>query len=304
MNSERIYRLSMKALGVLLFPSFLLLVTWVFYSYLYVTCKIYYLATQSTLLAAALILLGIYVAFSVCFNYVMAVFSRPGGTEHLKSQMPISSQPTEIPLRKVMYGPEEEDLEHNPFHCQGKKCLTCHNFKPLRAHHCSICDICVLRMDHHCPWINNCVGHYNQRYFLLMIFYVLFGTVFFVLSGLPFFFASSYQEYKREMGPSFLLVYLVAAILSLVMVPFNGWNWFLAITGQSTIEFWVKRPSEALLKRGYQDTSISDFRQASKVKNLEYVFGTRNIFKMMLPSIRKIQHEGINWENYINHRKI
>ena len=45
---------------------------------------------------------------------------------------------------------DEEDLESNPFPFQGRKCLKCTNFKPLRAHHCSICDKCVLRMDHHC----------------------------------------------------------------------------------------------------------------------------------------------------------
>lgn len=24
---------------------------------------------------------------------------------------------------------------------------------------------CVLKMDHHCPWINTCVGHYNHGHF-------------------------------------------------------------------------------------------------------------------------------------------
>lgn len=29
-------------------------------------------------------------------------------------------------------------------------CLLCHVFKPDRCHHCSICNRCVLNMDHHC----------------------------------------------------------------------------------------------------------------------------------------------------------
>ena len=31
-----------------------------------------------------------------------------------------------------------------------KQCYRCNNFKPPRAHHCSICDRCVIKMDHHC----------------------------------------------------------------------------------------------------------------------------------------------------------
>lgn len=32
-------------------------------------------------------------------------------------------------------------------------CRKCRILKPDRAHHCSNCGRCVLKMDHHCPWL-------------------------------------------------------------------------------------------------------------------------------------------------------
>lgn len=57
-------------------------------------------------------------------------------------------------------------------------CKSWNVFKPPRSHHCSSCGRCVLKMDHHCPWINNCVGYDNYGHFLRFVLYVDLATLY------------------------------------------------------------------------------------------------------------------------------
>ncbi|KAL4490790.1 hypothetical protein ABPG72_021844 [Tetrahymena utriculariae] len=53
-----------------------------------------------------------------------------------------------------------------------KICVECCIVKPKRSRHCETCKKCIRVYDHHCPWINNCVGANNYKYFIIFILFM------------------------------------------------------------------------------------------------------------------------------------
>ena len=43
------------------------------------------------------------------------------------------------------------------------------NISAPRSYHCHKCGRCVLKMNHHCAWLNVCIGHYNQAQYLMYL---------------------------------------------------------------------------------------------------------------------------------------
>lgn len=123
-------------------------------------------------------------------------------------------------------------------------CKHCLHWKPDRAHHCRVCKSCVLRMDHHCPWIANCVGFRNYKFFLLLAFYGELNCLFVAVTMLE----SVTESLVMEASPArrFMLVLTVtlSVILGILLAAFLWFHCWLMSKAMSTIEFCETRHKE------------------------------------------------------------
>lgn len=104
------------------------------------------------------LVITVILSFNTLFNYCISAFVQAG------------------PLPQVVWGSSDYvskgSLEGYRF------CHICNKPKPPGAHHCRTCQDCILEMDHHCPFIGNCVGAANQRPFILFLLFAVLSNIY------------------------------------------------------------------------------------------------------------------------------
>lgn len=156
-------------------------------------------------------------------------------------------------------------------------------------------------MDHHCPWINNCVGFWNRKHFLLLLIYVLI-TTYIIAASMLFDWIESIQ-WALDVGKTFKglnlidkkmlyknmfiqISYLFNCIIACLMTAFLRFHIELALTNTTTIE--------NLERKGEKRKSIYDIGAKA---NWEQIFGTNKLLWPfpMFGSSGKPSGDGIYW---------
>mmetsp|Transcript_50328 Transcript_50328/g.93059 ORF Transcript_50328/g.93059 Transcript_50328/m.93059 type:complete len:371 (+) Transcript_50328:166-1278(+) len=134
-----------------------------------------------------------------------------------------------------------------------RHCKWCVKYKPDRCHHCRVCRTCILKMDHHCPWIYNCVGFRNHKFFFLLLFYSSIASHMITWTMLDSVIAT--LDSDTPFMDMFLLLFgeTLAGFLALLVTGFFCFHIWLMLKAMTTIEFCEKS-----MKRTSYDVSIYD----------------------------------------------
>ena len=231
--------------------------------------------------------LGVFLLFNTLYNYYRCVVTSPGIP-------PLATESAESgALANRLGGYVRTNSESGDEDDQGGKksvCGKCDRIRPLRTHHCSVCKTCVMKMDHHCPWIYNCVGYGNYKFFYLFLLHLFLVDLFYMVITYPVFaiLLRSNEKIGFESRSSIVMSFVLAAAVEIAVLAFLAFHTYLLLSNQTTIEFISSSPD--LRRMGKFRKNQFDLGRNA---NWNQVFGRQGKWQWAFSFLHKEGEEGI-----------
>eukprot|EP00667_Euglena_gracilis_P014450 EG_transcript_14980 len=202
----------------------LVFITWIYTSYVFTFCLP--LATVRPTQGHAYAAVCSFLTLMTVWAYAQAVRTHPGT----------------VSVEKYGFDAKDPSVDQRQ-----PKCQACMVYKPLRAHHCSKCQQCILQYDHHCPWINNCVGLHNKKHFFLFVLYASVDVVFVCATSfrevLTFHSERSLQFMGIHDSVNFAMMWAFAVVIGFFLIVFCLVHCRLIMENRTTVEAYLINPA-------------------------------------------------------------
>lgn len=145
------------------------------------------------------------ITFFTLANFILAELLDPGRLS--------KADPDEYKDEDTLRAPFIKVIHIDDITVRLKWCVTCQFYRPPRCSHCSVCGDCIESFDHHCPWINNCVGQGNYRHFFL--FLLCLSVHMLTIFGWCILYVLNHKDKLKETNSIVALVLIIVAFFLL-----------------------------------------------------------------------------------------
>ncbi|CDW84803.1 uncharacterized protein containing dhhc-type zn finger [Stylonychia lemnae] len=125
--------------------------------------------------------------------------------------------------------------------------------------HCGDCNRCVAVFDHHCKWLNNCIGELNYNYFLALISTYLIYHVFAIAILISLF--AKWNDVQNNRSPGWLALACFLFLMTIIKIIAIGqllfWHMWFIKYGITTYEYILEQREILDLKSKLKDGMMS-----------------------------------------------
>ena len=192
-------------------------------------------------------------------------------------------------------------------------CRKCHCTQVPLSYHCQTCSKCILRMDHHSVWVNNCIGAGNQKYYILLVLYTLLLCIFTMICGALAIVSLVKSIQQMDLGSSWS-IWLGVKLTSVIFSFTYSFAWTILILPTLPTTFYCLIKNTTSLERLqaldiYHTTDPSHRRpvhyvydSGSWVANLKYIMG-RNPLLWIIPISAPLPTHPEDWMDGLQSRR-